>query len=136
MTHEPQHAAIGRLPEPLKIGEIFKAAEDQAAHGPEKLLTYVEGMQSFHAYAGEITLVMCRELRRTVSIASAVSLMLALKYPERKILIFNTYAGADLLTSGFVHALHLLNMKVPFVFQKYLPKAEQSAFSDAAELPS
>ena len=37
---------------------------------------------------------------------------------------------------GFVRALHLLNIKIPYTFRKYLPAATDFDFDDKAELPS
>ncbi len=136
MKQEGQEAQIGKLAEPLRIAEVFQIAEARAAREPEKLITFVNGMQSFHGYRGELTIVLCRELKRSVEIASAVALKLALKFPERNVLLFNTYASAELLTSGFVQALHLLDIKVPYIFQRYLPKASAADFSDTVDLPS
>jgi hypothetical protein len=136
MTDEQRAAQIGTLPTALRISDIFKVAEAQAEHAPELLVTYIDDMQHFKAYDGEITLVMCRELRKTVEISSGVALKLAMKFPERNVLILNTYAGADMLTSGFVKAVHLLNLKVPYTFQRYLPSATMDAFDDTVDLPS
>lgn len=137
MTHETETAArttLGRATEPLRIGQILKAAETREE--PEKLITYLDGTHRFDAYAGEITLVVCRELKRAVETASAIALRLAMKFPERRVLLFNTYASADQLTSGFVRALHLLDLKVPNTFRKYLPSASDRDFDDTVDLPS
>ena len=122
--------------EALKLTEIFQAAEKEAANEPERLISYREDIQEYHAYTGSVTIVMSREIRKSVEIASAIALHVALKYPERNVLLFNTYAGADLLTAGFVQAMHLLNLKVPWTFQKYLPKAADTDFDDSVDLPS
>src|ERR1019366_8723494 len=118
----------------LHLTEIFGAAEKLSENDPEKLITYNYEMQSFHAYRGEVTLVMCREIKRTVEISSAIALKLSMKYPDENVLVFNTYAGADLLTAGFVKALHLLGMKVPWTFQKYLPDINIDQFDDSVDL--
>ncbi|SRR5579883_9877 len=136
MMHNEAPVLIGRPQYPLKVSEIFKVAESEAEHPPELLITYVNGMQSHRAYAGEITLAMCRELKRSVEISCAVALRLAMKFPERNVLLFNTYAGADLLTSGFVQALHTLDLKIPYTLQRYLPKAKADDFDDTVDLPS
>ncbi|HWF43224.1 MAG TPA: hypothetical protein VG537_01150, partial [Candidatus Kapabacteria bacterium] len=96
--------------EALKLTEIFDAAEREAANEPERLISYRNDIQVYHAYTGAITIVMSREMRKSVEIASTIALHVALKFPERNVLLINTYAGADLLTSGFVNAMHLLNL--------------------------
>ena len=133
---EQETLVVGRGPDVLRLTEIFEAAEKLAENEPEKIITYNYEMESFHAYRGEVTLVMCREIRKTVEIASTIALKLSMKFPEENILVFNTYAGADLLTSGFVNALHLLKMKVPWTFHKYLPDVHIDQFDDSVDLPS
>ncbi|HEY3875804.1 MAG TPA: hypothetical protein VGM92_10025 [Candidatus Kapabacteria bacterium] len=136
MIQEPDTAVAGLIPEQLRVSQIFEAAARQAQSVPERIITYNASIQTYHAYAGELTLVMCRDIRKSVDVASAICLAVAGKYPDRNILMFNTYASADLLTGGFVRALHFLNLKVPFTFQNYLPRAKKDAFDDTVDLPS
>jgi hypothetical protein len=93
-------------------------------------------MQSYHAYSGEVTLVLSRSIRRSAEIAGTVALFLSQKYPDRNVLLFNTYAGADLMTAGFARALYYLGMKSPTSFQRYLPKVAADNFDDSVDLPS
>jgi hypothetical protein len=130
------HLEIPRPIHALNLGQILA----KAAHGPdrerERLITYVDDMERYHAFAGDLVLVMCREIRRAVEISSGIALHTALKYTDRRVLLINTYAGSDMLTAGFVKAMHMLKMKLPWTFQQYLPEAAKDDFDDTIDLPS
>jgi hypothetical protein len=132
----PDTSTVGHRPAPLRLSEIFEAAVKHSGDVPERLLTYNRGMQSYHAYSGELTLVLGRSVRRSAEIAGTVALFLAQKYPDRNVLLFNTYASADLLTAGFARALYYLGMKSPTSFERYLPKVTKDNFDDSVDLPS
>jgi hypothetical protein len=132
----PDTATVGHRPAPLRLMQVFDAAIANADREPERLITYNRGMQQYHAYSGEVTLVLSRSIRRSAEIAGTLALFLSQKYPDRNVLLFNTYASADLLTAGFARALYYLGMKSPTSFQRYLPKLSADNFDDSVDLPS
>ncbi len=129
-------ATVGHRPLPLRLMQVFEAAIAKAEHKPERLITYNRDMQQYHAYSGEVTLVLGRSIQRSAEIAGTVALFLAQKYPDRNVVLFNTYASADLMTAGFARALYYLGMKSPTSFERYLPKVTKEHFDDSVDLPS
>ncbi len=132
----PHTVTLGHRPAPLRLMQVFDAAIANAGDKPERLITYNRGMQEYNAYSGELTLVLSRSIQRSAEIAGTVALFLAQKYPDRSVVLFNTYAGADLLTAGFARALYYLGMKAPTSFKRYLPKVSDANFDDTVDLPS
>jgi len=132
----PDTATIGHRPAPLRLMQVFDAAKANADNRPERLITYNRGMESYHAYSGEVTLVLSRSIQRSAEIAGTLALFMAQKYSDRNVVLFNTYASADLMTAGFARALYYLGMKAPTSFQRYLPKVTKDNFDDSVDLPS
>ncbi|MDP4198071.1 MAG: hypothetical protein Q8922_01425 [Bacteroidota bacterium] len=135
-TGAMQARLMDAVRQPLKLDQIFDAARAGAGHPRERLITYQDDFHQYHAFEGTLTLIMSRELKKSVEVASAVALHLALKYPKKPVLLFNTFASAELLTSGFVNAMHLLRLKIPWTFQQYVKDAKPGDFDDSIELPS
>jgi hypothetical protein len=136
MILEQDTAVVGHRPAPLRLMQVFDAARANADNKPERLITYNRGMQQYHAYSGEVTLVLSRSIQRSAEIAGTLALFMAQKYPDRNVVLFNTYASADLMTAGFARALYYLGMKAPTSFQRYLPKVTKDNFDDSVDLPS
>src|SRR5512135_3165809 len=86
----------------VRVSDVFKVAEELVKDPREVVLNFRYGMNEYRAYAEEVTLVLSRDLRTTAEISCGIAMRLALRFPERNVLVFNTYAGADLLTEGFV----------------------------------
>src|SRR5579871_2522030 len=90
----------------VKMGDIFRVALSEQARERTRLMTYVHDMYEYHAYEGALTLVMNRDLAATAELSSAVALHVALKHPQKNVLLFNTIASGEQLTRGFVAALN------------------------------
>jgi hypothetical protein len=121
--------------EAVTLTTILQHATAEALPKRERLVTYVHDMYEFHAFEGSLTLVMNRDLNIAAKVASAVALHTAMKFPDRNVLLLNSFASNEMLTSGFVQALHLLKVKIPWTYQRFLPDAKKDAFDDSTQLP-
>src|ERR1035437_10457844 len=120
----------------LELQEIFEAARSEPEPPKELLCTFVNQGDEYYATSDTLTLVLNRDLRGSVQIASGLALKIAQKFPERNVLLINTYASRELLIEGFAFALWQTNTKMPPDFKHLVPKATADEFEEGAELPS
>ncbi len=127
--------AICALDGVRKIGmaDLFAAAPEPAR---EQLCQYenAEG-DAIVVHSNALTLVLNRDIRESVEISNAMSLFLARKFPERHVLLINTYAGADLMQRTFAHALHEQNIPLPPSFARFFEEHDHVTFDDAVPNP-
>jgi hypothetical protein len=82
----------------LTIGELYQIPDNP----PKCLLgTYSDREDLIRVTSGGFTIVLCREIRKNIKVAVSVAVGLAHKYPDKKILLLNSYAGTELLKSAF-----------------------------------
>jgi hypothetical protein len=69
------------------------------------LLTRVSGDCFFQVQSDVFNLVLNRDLRVNTKLACEAAVHLALRYPDQKVLLLNTYAGFELMHEGFAEAM-------------------------------
>jgi hypothetical protein len=97
------------LPRSLRafsIGELY-----QIPNNPKKahLGTYALNEDLILVTSGTFNIVLCKEIRKNVEIAAVIAIGLARKYPDKKILLLNSYAGTELLKFVFSKAMWCAN---------------------------
>src|SRR5438045_1566963 len=101
----------------LQAHEIFEAAKQPLAPKRNILCTIYDGMDEYHAMSDTLTLIMCRNIRKSVVYATAIMLRIAQQFPEKSVLMINTYAGGDLLVESFARAMKFWEFKLPPQFK-------------------
>jgi hypothetical protein len=118
----------------LQLHQIFEAAKKPTEPKREVLITYYDGMDEYRGMSDTLTLVMCRNIRKSIRVSSGLTMRIAQKYPEKKILLINTYAGAELLVESFARGMHLCEYKLPPQFKGLVPEAKlDSDYDENAE---
>ena len=84
-----------------KRGVVAGRVEDVFHQPPEAeqelLCTYLDDSESIAVHSNMLTIVLNRDIRKSVDISAAMAVHLAKKYPSRNILLLNTYAGTALM---------------------------------------
>jgi len=91
----------------FKIGEFLSEPKPE---NPHFLCTYVNGGDSFHVHKHNFNLLLHKELKENVQIASDLAVHLAHKRPREKVLLINTYAGYHLMTECLSLSLKRVNV--------------------------
>jgi len=122
---------LDHSPRSLQLHQIFDAAK-RPLHEPqrERLITYYDGMDQYHAMSDTLTIAMCRNIRKSIMISSALTVKIADKYPKKSVLLINTYAGAELLVESFARGMHMCSYKLPPQFKGLVPDAKQDSDYD------
>src|SRR5438552_1822720 len=108
----------------LQAHQIFEAAKQPLRPKRDILCTFHDGMEEYNAMSDMLTLIMCRNIRKSVVIATAMMLRIAQQFPERSVLLINTYAGGDLLVESFARAMKFWGFKLPPQFKGIIPEAK------------
>lgn len=101
----------------------------------EELCKYQGDFGELHGiFSNTITIALSRDLQKNVMLANAVALHLAMKYPDRNVLLVNTYAGTEMMQRTLADAAYreLINSgrKAPTTFREFLPKALDEYFDE------
>src|SRR5205809_7014685 len=97
----------------LQLHQIFEAAKHPLEPKRELLITYRDGMDEYQGMSDTLTIAMCRNIRKSIMISSALTIKIAHKYPDKSVLLINTYAGAELLVESFARGMHMCSYKLP-----------------------
>jgi hypothetical protein len=107
----------------LQLHQIFEAAKRPLAPKRDLLITYRDGMDEYHAMSDTLTIAMCRNIRKSIMISSGLTIKIAHKFPEKSVLLINTYAGAELLVESFARGMYMCSYKLPPQFKGLVPEA-------------
>ena len=116
----------------IELPEVFEQPPEPTR---ETLCTYLDGDDKIVVESKTFTVVLNRDIRHNVRISSEMSLWLARKFPEKKVVLINTYAGTDLLQKSLAVGMWRLNIKLPPGFKQYVPHSDPSDFDEAAPPP-
>ena len=111
------------------LEDVFNMPEEPVQ---DLLCTYADTDDRIEARSNTFTIVMNRDIRKTVEIANQMAVHLSKKYPDKKILLVNTYAGSDLMQSSIAIALAKTGSKLPPQFKKHLPDNWKDAIEEGA----
>jgi len=102
------------------VNDVFSLCPDAER---KVLCTYANDTDKIEAVSNTFTIVMNRNIRRSVEIASMMAIHLAKKFPEQKVLLVNTYAGTELMQRSLVAGLAESGGKVAPEHAHMLPHA-------------
>ena len=112
----------------IDLSKVFESLPEPKR---ELLCTYLDGDDCVEVRSNTFTLVLNRDIRKSVEIASGMALWTARKYPERHVLLVNTYAGADLLQRSLAVGMWKMGIILPPSLRRYIPfGGENSDFDD------
>jgi len=114
------------------ISEVFSA---EAPPAPEVLCKYIDDEDRIEVPSDTFTIVMNRDIRKSVEIANIMAVHLARKFPEQTVLLVNTYAGADLMQRTLALAFAQGDTKLPPSFAQYLDPRWQDSIAEGAPSP-
>jgi hypothetical protein len=117
-----------------ELGEVFDA---EAVPQPERLCAYVDGEDQIVVERDTFTVVLNRNIRKNIEIATAMGLFIANKYPNGNVLLVNTYAKRDLLQRSLVRSVFRSGVKLPLSYRKYFHETYicERDFDDTAPPP-
>jgi hypothetical protein len=101
------------------IGQVF-AAEPEIK--PERLCAYSEGDDIIVAEWDTFTVVMNRNIQRSIEISTGMALHIAKKYNGGNVLLVNTYASTELLQQSIARALFHSGQKLPHSYFRFFPE--------------
>ena len=111
------------------LNDVFNMPEEPAQ---DILYTYADADDHIEAKSNTFTIVMNRDIRKTVDIASQMAVYLSKKFLEQKVLLVNTYAGAELMQRSIAVALARCGVKLSPSLAKYLPGDWTHAIAESA----
>ncbi len=114
------------------VSEVFTALPEATQ---EVLCTYADDNENIVTRSNTFTIIMNRDIRKTVEISSEMAVHLARKYPEQKILLVNTYAGTDLMQQTIAMGLARSGAKLPPEFARHLESGWENAIGEAGSTP-
>src|SRR5579883_2503616 len=106
-----------RSPRSLGVGDVFAAEQDPEN---ELLTIYDDSEDHIEVRSHSTTIVLNRDIMKSVEISSAMSVFLAKKFPERRVLLVNSYASTGLMQRSLARALWETGFKLPPSFKQYL----------------
>src|SRR5437588_5763110 len=85
------------LPRPYRGLSVLQVFDIPREPEREHLCTYVyeNGIVQFQSNA--FTLVLNRDIQKSIEISSGMAMRVAMKFPDRRVVLVNTYAGPELL---------------------------------------
>jgi hypothetical protein len=119
----------------LGVGQIF---EEPAEPERERLCEFNDGEDRIVAESNTFTIVLNRDLCKSVEISCAMALFLAKKYPEQNVVLVNTYAGTALMQRALASGMWRTaskGQKLPMSFKKYVPPGWDHDFAEGAPAP-
>lgn len=109
----------------ISAKELFNLPKEPV---PQELCRYSRFDQTTRQiFSDTITIVMNRDIRRNTEIASGLALHLAVRYPQRRVLLINTYAGTALMQRTLAEAA----WRECFGTPKRVPEAILESFEEA-----
>jgi hypothetical protein len=85
----------------------------------ETLFTFVGMSENIQAMSESFTLVLNRDIRASVEMASEIAVFLAKKYPERNVMLVNTYAGSDMMQRTLAYGMRECKVPMPPSFRRF-----------------
>jgi hypothetical protein len=116
----------------LDVSEVFSA---EAPPPPEVLCQYTDDEDRIKALSNTFTIVMNRDIRKSVEIANEMALLMARKFPDQKVLLINTYAGTELMQRTLANGMAMIGLKLPPEFAPYLSPDRLPAIEENAPPP-
>jgi hypothetical protein len=103
-----------------EVSEVFAAAPEADR---EVLCTYLDDVHGdkIEAVSNTFTIVMNRDITKSIEISSHMSVFLARKFPGRNVMLVNTYAGTALLQRTLAFGIAACGGKVPAEHGELLP---------------
>ncbi len=121
-----------------KRGVIAGRVEDVFHQPPEEeqelLCTYLDESDSIAVHSNMLTIVLNRDIRKSVEISAAMAVHLAKKYPSRNILLLNTYAGTELMQQSLARGLAESGYDIPASYAPLLGRDYQDKIVEGAQL--
>lgn len=111
-----------------EVSEVFAAAPDKER---EVLCTYAYDEDWIEVMSNTFTIVMNRDILKSMEIASAISVHLAKRFPEQKVLLVNTYAGTELMQRTLVSGLAASGLNVAPDLAHLLPARHKDSVGEA-----
>lgn len=111
-------AILVDIPKPrtLDMAEVFRGA----AEPNSEVLCKMQGVsEMLEARAANFTVVMNRDIRGSVEMASEMAVHIAQKFADKQVLLVNTYAGTKLLRRTLAHAMLMRGILLPLNYKDY-----------------
>jgi hypothetical protein len=110
--------------------------EQMFSEPPEKkqeVLFTIRGISDeVPALSESFTLVLNRDIQSSVEMASELAVYIAKKYPERNVMLINTYAGMNLMQKTLALGMHHCDLQMPPEFRRFFVRMDESWFSETA----
>jgi hypothetical protein len=111
-------AIIVDIPKPraLDVTEVFRGHAE-----PEReVLCSMPGVaETLEVRENNFTIVMNRDIRGSVEMASSMGVHIAHKFPDKQVLLVNTYASAALMRRTLAHAMRVRGFLLPCGYKEY-----------------
>jgi len=116
----------------LGLEEVFQAEPEPTG---ELLCTYLDGDDRIEARSDTFTLVLNRNIVQSVEISGIMAVVIAKKFPERRVLLVNTYAGAALMQQTVARGMRSAGLPLHSRLKPYFPADWKVEFDDTATAP-
>jgi hypothetical protein len=111
-------AVIVDIPKPraIEVSEVFRGAPE-----PEReVLCSMPGLsEQLEVRENNFTIVMNRDIRGAVEMSSQMAVHIAHKFPDKQVLLVNTYAGTALMRRTLGHAMLVRGFLLPMSYKEY-----------------
>jgi hypothetical protein len=116
-----------QTPRSFRVEDIFLEPTERQ---PEVLVRYPSQQwgETFEAKSDSFTIVMNRDLKGSIQMASAMAIFLSKKHPLKNVLLVNTYAGVDLMQRTLALGMKDAELPMPSSFAR-LPIFDDSVAS-------
>ncbi len=115
----------------VSLNEMFESPPEP----PKDLLcTRISNGEKLEALNNSLTLVLDRDIHRSVEHSAAMAVYLSTKFPERNTLLINTYAGEDLMQTSLLKGMMDADMLLPSSWKYRAVMANRKAkFSESPD---
>jgi hypothetical protein len=116
----------------VSLTEVFEASPEP----PKDLLCTLEHQgDKLEAMNNSLTLVLDRDIHRSIEHSSAIAVHLSKKFPLRNTLLINTYAGAELMRASLIQGMMDADVLLPSSWKYRAVIANKNAkFSESPDV--
>ena len=112
-----------QTPRSFRVEDIFLEPTERQ---PEVLVRYPSQQwgETFEAKSDSFTIVMNRDLKGSIQMASGMAVFLSKKHPLKNVLLVNTYAGVELMQRTLALGMKDAELPMPSSFARFFPQSE------------
>jgi hypothetical protein len=118
------------LPRAISSLSVYDVFTERPETKRVRLLAYFDDEDRAEIHSNTFNLIFDRRIRKNVETSALMAVFLAKKFPDKKILLCNTYAGPELLQNSLASALLKFDVKIPRIAQRSASQAHPNQIED------